>query len=595
MPLVVPTLDDRRYQDLLDEALARIPVHNPEWTNFNKSDPGVTLLELFAFLTESLLYRVNLIPERNRLKFLSLLGLSLHPGSSAQGLITLTNARGLLRTITLNADLQVEAGQVPFRTTLGLDVLPIEAQVYIKRRVSEPDPQVLEYYRQLYASYQGMQAISPVEPMLYASEPLPMNSPTTVNVSAETTDHAVWIALLARSADVSRMDEVRKAIATRVLSLGVVPITEEPARTLDPGGSITPESGNLLTYAMPKIPPDGRLPDISTGQRVPRYQTVNAVPTTDVLAEPGIVQITLPDVDQLLRWSNLDPLETGVGAFPPSLEDTRLDERLITWLRISIVGSAPARFLWLGINATTVTQRARVSNERLPDGTGRPDQVVVLANTPVVPGSPTLTVTPPNAKPETWEIVDDLLSAGPEVPVPNLRLPPGSPPPQARPAKVAQLDPESGAIHFGDGMRGARPPFQATLRASYDYGVGQAGNVGPGSINSGPSLPDGIKVSNPVSTWGGTDPESIAQGEKLITRYLQNRDRLVNVDDFTAITLRTPGVEIGRVDVLPAFNPRLSVSEPGDAPGAVTLMVLPAYDPVHPASPEPDQAFINAI
>ena len=52
MPLEDVTLDERKYQDLLNEALARIPVHNPEWTNFNKSDPGVTLLEIFAFLTE---------------------------------------------------------------------------------------------------------------------------------------------------------------------------------------------------------------------------------------------------------------------------------------------------------------------------------------------------------------------------------------------------------------------------------------------------------------------------------------------------------------------------------------------------------------
>ena len=45
MPIKIPSLDDRKYQELLDEALARIPVHNPEWTNFNKSDPGVTLVE----------------------------------------------------------------------------------------------------------------------------------------------------------------------------------------------------------------------------------------------------------------------------------------------------------------------------------------------------------------------------------------------------------------------------------------------------------------------------------------------------------------------------------------------------------------------
>ena len=89
MPLTIPTLDDRRYQELLDEALARIPVHNPEWTNFNHSDPGVTLIEVFAFLTESLLYRGNQIPERNRRKFLSLLGVPLQPAASARGLVTL--------------------------------------------------------------------------------------------------------------------------------------------------------------------------------------------------------------------------------------------------------------------------------------------------------------------------------------------------------------------------------------------------------------------------------------------------------------------------------------------------------------------------
>src|SRR5919206_4337865 len=102
MPLHIPNLDDRRYQDLLDEALARIPVHNPQWTNFNKSDPGVTLIEIFAFLTENLLYRSNQIPERNRRKFLSLLGVPLQSASSAVGLVQFTNERGPAQTVTLN-------------------------------------------------------------------------------------------------------------------------------------------------------------------------------------------------------------------------------------------------------------------------------------------------------------------------------------------------------------------------------------------------------------------------------------------------------------------------------------------------------------
>src|SRR5580693_6645095 len=105
MPLPIATLDDRTYQDLVNEALARIPVHNPEWTNFNESDPGVTLLEVFAFLTDSLLYRANQIPERNRLKFLTLLGMPLLPGASAQGIATFANAQGPTQTFSLNGDL----------------------------------------------------------------------------------------------------------------------------------------------------------------------------------------------------------------------------------------------------------------------------------------------------------------------------------------------------------------------------------------------------------------------------------------------------------------------------------------------------------
>src|SRR5262252_9416421 len=134
MPISLPNLDDRRYQQLVDESLARIPVHTPEWTNFNQNDPGITLIQLFAFLTESLLYRANQIPERNRRKFLQLLGVPLQPSSSAVGLVTFTNDRGPLETITLNGGVEVRAGQVPFRTDQGLDVLPIEAGVYYKQK-----------------------------------------------------------------------------------------------------------------------------------------------------------------------------------------------------------------------------------------------------------------------------------------------------------------------------------------------------------------------------------------------------------------------------------------------------------------------------
>jgi|SRR5271166_794896 len=74
MPLQLPNLDDRRYNDLVAEALARIPIYCPEWTNHNPSDPGITLVELFAYLTDMLLYRLNRVTDDNKRKFLKLLG-----------------------------------------------------------------------------------------------------------------------------------------------------------------------------------------------------------------------------------------------------------------------------------------------------------------------------------------------------------------------------------------------------------------------------------------------------------------------------------------------------------------------------------------
>lgn len=72
MPLPLPNLDDRRWSDLVDEARAIIPRYSPEWTDHNVSDPGMTLIDLLAWVVEADLYRVNRITDRDRLKFLEL-------------------------------------------------------------------------------------------------------------------------------------------------------------------------------------------------------------------------------------------------------------------------------------------------------------------------------------------------------------------------------------------------------------------------------------------------------------------------------------------------------------------------------------------
>ncbi|MEA2563577.1 MAG: hypothetical protein QOH06_5081 [Acidobacteriota bacterium] len=103
MSIPVPTLDDRSYADLLEEARTLIPSLAPGWTNHNPSDPGITLVELFAWLTEMMIYRVNRLPEENTVAFLRLLnGPQWTPGEDLEADIraTVSDLRRRHRAVT---------------------------------------------------------------------------------------------------------------------------------------------------------------------------------------------------------------------------------------------------------------------------------------------------------------------------------------------------------------------------------------------------------------------------------------------------------------------------------------------------------------
>jgi hypothetical protein len=594
MPLALPVIDDRRYQKLVEEALARVPVHTPEWTNFNDSDPGVTLVQLFAFLTESLLYRANQIPERNRIKFLQLLGMPLAPGSAARGLITINNERGPATTQTLASDLEVRAGAISFRTDRGLAVLPVETRVFFKRPMAAPAPNLVEYYRLLYASYQTQM---PVNPQLYETIALDPAVIDQVDLGNGTVDRSLWIALLGR-ADAAgpdandRWKPVRDELAGRTLTLGLVPSLDAVQTRLAPGGQAQPS--DLLAFELPQLAPGRTIARDADGRPAPRYRQLEARTDVDVLTTPGVVQLALPSADDIGMWIDLDPLEAGVGDLPPTLDDSALADRLITWLRVRATGAARARVLWVGINAVAVQQRERVIAESLADGDGTPDQMRRLSRAPVLENSIAV-VTQVDSQELRWSEIDDLAAAGPEVPVIDPRLPPGTPAPPRAPTEVFVADHEAGTLTFGDGLRGRRLPLGARVFANYEFCRGAAGNVATGGIKSAPLLPSGFTVANPVRTWGGADAESVVNGEKQVKRFLQHRDRLVSVADFEAIAFRAPGVDVGRIEVLPAFHPDLSPNEPGAAPGVVTIMAIPQFDPVQPDAPRADRLFLNNL
>jgi predicted phage baseplate assembly protein len=84
MPLPSPNLDDRNFQQFVDDAKRYIQRRSPEWTDHNVSDPGVTLIEAVAYLADQLVYRLNRVPVKNHLAFLDLIGITLFPPSAAR-------------------------------------------------------------------------------------------------------------------------------------------------------------------------------------------------------------------------------------------------------------------------------------------------------------------------------------------------------------------------------------------------------------------------------------------------------------------------------------------------------------------------------
>ncbi|MGH9282399.1 MAG: putative baseplate assembly protein, partial [Acidimicrobiales bacterium] len=88
MALPAPNLDDRRFQDLVDDCKRLVQQRCPEWTDHNVHDPGVTLLEAFAWLADQLLYRLNRVPDKNYVKFLELVGVQLFPPNAARTGVT---------------------------------------------------------------------------------------------------------------------------------------------------------------------------------------------------------------------------------------------------------------------------------------------------------------------------------------------------------------------------------------------------------------------------------------------------------------------------------------------------------------------------
>jgi predicted phage baseplate assembly protein len=134
MVLPAPNLDDRRFQDLVDDAKRFVQQRCPEWSDHNVSDPGVTLIELFAQMVDQVVYRLNRVPERNYVHFLDLIGLRRHPPVAATVPVTFwlasipTERRDLPEGIVVSTRRTEVEDAVELTTTAAAAVYPVSFQ-----------------------------------------------------------------------------------------------------------------------------------------------------------------------------------------------------------------------------------------------------------------------------------------------------------------------------------------------------------------------------------------------------------------------------------------------------------------------------------
>lgn len=591
MPIIPPILDDRSFDDLVDEALRRIPAHTPEWTNPRVGDPGRAIIDLFAWLTDTLLYRANLVPERQRLAFLRLLGASMRPATAARGVVSVLVDDADATAATTIAALATVKGPVPFETTHELTVFPVTMEAYYKQPVEAAYKRTLtaSEQRDLQALLTGLKSVyglkdDAVGYVTTAAFTKGAAEPTGFDVVGRTLDHTLWLALLAPKPE--HVEAVRAALGSRpegsprLLNIGVVPALEQA-----PDASLAAQAALVAAIGpRPPVPHAWEISAVDAAGEVEYHALDVVADTTKGLTERGVVRLALPSAEFIGAPPEGDDvvLTAGVGDRPPRLDVPETAARLVAWLRLrpaDAVGSLPLS--WIGVNGAEIDQRTTMTARVVGQSNGAPDQVFALNAPSVEPATLVVQVDETGRGYVPWTRVDDLAVAG-------------------RDDGVFALDPEAGTITFGDGVRGRIPEAGRRVRvALMRAGGGEAGNLAPGVLKEisatgldGAPVAARLKVQQSVATVGGDRAETLDEAERRIPAIFHHHDRAVTEADFRELAATTPGARLGRVEVLPRFKPQ---QRRDDVPGVTTVMVLPRKDGTSAPDPRPDRPLLETV
>ncbi|MGB7415922.1 MAG: putative baseplate assembly protein [Thermosynechococcaceae cyanobacterium] len=540
-------LDDRNFDDLVEECLLRIPRYCPEWTDHNLSDPGITLVELFSWLTDQMLMRFNQVPRKNYVAFLELLGIRLQPPAPAQARLTFYLSTNLLEdySIPLGTEVATERTETQEAIIFSTDQDLVIGQPKIKYILSANGSQAYADHTSEWQLNQDA-LVAGHEFMVFPQQPQPghhfclvfePDAPLEGNVLAihftgtqgtptgidpnhpprrwEAWDGETWVNVLLQEADDT----------TNGFSFNEHKVD----------GNQTEPSGDVMLH----------LPECWA---VERFATFRGRWLRCILTEPTHDQP---------GYSN-----------PPRIRTIGLR---------AIGGSVQA------------SQSVRVQDELLGISNGKPGQSFDVQTAPVLERreGEHLWVTPPGQPPEVWEEVEDFADSGPHDRhyVINslegtLQLGPLIREPQSLKrqtqtrAYLQQVLPAERSpgqaleAQMMEHQYGAIPPRGAELMFSYRTGGGKQGNVQARTLNFLKStLPYVARVTNHEAAVNGADAESLNQAVLRAPHLLRSHDRAVTAADFEALTLKGSGGAIARSQCLP--------TSANQSAGTVSVCVVP--------------------
>lgn len=551
-----PNLDDRTFDDLVEECIMRIPRYCPEWTDHNLSDPGITLIELFAWLTDQMLLRFNQVPRKNYVAFLELLGIRLQPPAPAHTDLTFYLSSDLPETYTIPAGIEVSTVRtetteaITFSTDSALIIAKPRLQHFLTASTLEEIPQSLRerltgnWNRQSEAFWQGS------EQPIFEEEPSPGNCFYLVINSDDPLDGNVL--------EIT----IQGASATPT---GINP-NQPPRRWEAWDGQewqpvLLKEIDDFTRgFSFYEIAQQGSNPEQGAEIRLHLPQNW---PVTNFVSYRG-------------RWIRclLTPLDTNNSGY-----------------------NRPPRIIGLGVRGVggtvSASQSKLIKDERLGISNGKPGQIFQLQQPPILErrADEYILVIPANGLPQKWEEVRDFADSnsqslhyvidsisgtvqfGPLIREPSqlkneieVRSRIQQPTPEDTFVQVSDLD--NNLEH----QYGAVPIRGAEIRmVRYRTGGGRQGNVQAESLQFLKSaVPYVSSVINYKGAINGADAESLEQAIIKAPRILRSRDRAVTAEDFEALAQIAGQGAIARVRCLSAeFNRQA---------GTVSLLIVPNFN-----------------